>query len=52
MTNTNQYGTQITDLSVVISRCSLDYQDGGFDGILWMLAFLISDTEITTKATT
>ena len=35
----------------MIGRCSHDSQHGKSVGILWMLAILISGTQITTKAT-
>ena len=37
----NQHAIQITDLSVMINRCSLDSQLGGPNNIPWMLAVLI-----------
>ena len=54
MTNYNiiQYGTQITDLGIMIGRCSLNSQHGRSNGILQMLVNLISGTQTMTEVTT
>ena len=52
MTYPHEHKTQITDMSVMLGRCSDESQHDGLIGILRILTVLISGTKTTTKTTT